>query len=255
MNKEWAETGNTSTLSFYTLIGKDEALASLHAAIVDGRLERLNVTACVEAYATPFQSTRSDLVLVADGGEPGFGLVKDHDSVMLKMDRDDLCGTTQSFQWMCGQQRPRVPDESRNETCPALCVDSSSVLIPAGKWKPFNKTVEYCYSLPSQEHCKLQFSAGLLVTVVILNLAKAVLMLACALGWRDEPPLLTVGDAVASFLERPDASTEGMCLLTRGFVHLDWTKSPEKPAETFGGRRRRTSKAASRRKWNLTLIL
>jgi hypothetical protein len=29
-----------------------------------------------------------------------------------------------------------------------------------------------------------------------------------------DEPLITVGDAVASFLEKPDATTKGMCLLS-----------------------------------------
>ena len=142
---------------------------------------------------------------------------------------------------------------TETEECEVLC-DYDSVTIPGETWKPFHKPVEYCYSLPSEEHCKLQFSVGLLVTVVVLNLVKAGLMLACALGWREEPPLLTVGDAVASFLERPDASTRGMCLLTRGSVPLTWSKPDATLDGVFEGKRRRTSKSASRRKWRVTLI-
>jgi len=105
MKEEWIQTGNTSSLSRFMLSGQNQTLlAPLRAAIADGRLERLNVTECIRAYVAPFQSTRSDLVLVANGTQTDFGLKKPRDTVGLQMDRDDRCGTTQAHQWMCARR-------------------------------------------------------------------------------------------------------------------------------------------------------
>ena len=46
-----------------------------------------------------------------------------------------------------------------------------------------------------------------------MNLAKALIMFFIVFRVQDEP-LITMGDATASFLEHSDASTKGMCLMS-----------------------------------------
>jgi hypothetical protein len=48
----------------------------------------------------------------------------------------------------------------------------------------------------------------------VTNLFKLIGMLYVAFRLRDNP-LITVGDAVESFLDNSDRTTEGMCLLTK----------------------------------------
>jgi hypothetical protein len=73
--------------------------------------------------------------------------------------------------------------------------------------------VDYCLSEVAEPHCKLQFVPAIAVLVTVLNLCKAVLIFYVAFGTTEEP-LLTMGDAVASFLEHEDPTTKDMCLLT-----------------------------------------
>lgn len=98
------------------------------------------------------------------------------------------------------------------------------------------------------------------------------MILAARIGRSRSPPLLTVGDAVASFMSKPDRTTEGMCWISSVDVRGGmWKKLshgqqaraeqdesvPEEKTITF----RRLSPlkfwvhAASARRWVLTMIM
>ncbi|KAK1833344.1 hypothetical protein QBC39DRAFT_254656 [Podospora conica] len=264
MNEGWIATGDRSLITPKTLEKSGNQLEPLRAAINQGILKRLDTETCFSSYAQPFQSTNSDLVLVTatttNASEPVFGLMREPGDVKARINGVG-CPTAQTFQWMCLQYEDLVYRTSGNQRCERRCEE----FLPrargdarAGTWRPFfDKPVEYCYSLPSQEHCKLQFSRDLLITVIVLNLLKAVLMLACTFGWKDEPPLLTVGDAIASFIDRPDDSTADMCLLSKKRVESEWMahKEPPKGADIFRDRRKRRGRGASAVKWTSTLFL
>jgi len=98
----------------------------------------------------------------------------------------------------------------------------------SGDWKPFGDKVKYCLSQRLREHCKLQFSLHIALLVIILNLLKATVMLILAFSVK-ERPLMTMGDAVSSFLQQPDSTTENVCLLTMSNVQYmhDWAPVPE----------------------------
>lgn len=65
---------------------------------------------------------------------------------------------------------------------------------------------DFCLCQQAEEHCKVQFSIGILVTVVICNLTKLIVM---TFFWWRQPtePLVALGDAIASFLDTPDPSS------------------------------------------------
>lgn len=74
--------------------------------------------------------------------------------------------------------------------------------------------VEYCLSRKLTEQCELLFSPAVCLVVIVCNLSKIACMLLAARSDRTDV-FLTVGDAVASFLTRPDPFTERMGLVSR----------------------------------------
>ena len=74
--------------------------------------------------------------------------------------------------------------------------------------------VEYCLSRKLTEQCELHFSPAICLVVIVCNIIKVLCMSLTALSNRTDI-FLTVGDAVASFLSRPDPSTERMGLVSR----------------------------------------
>ena len=134
-------------------------------------LQYLTKKDCKETYAADFVSTHANALAVS----PGW--------------MDSLTGDTSFLQvWL--SQSFRVSDDSPWYDDPRF---------------------EYCLSQTVEEHCKVQFSAAIMVVVIVCNLCKMMIMVCIALIKPSEP-LVTVGDALASFLDQPDPTTIGMCL-------------------------------------------
>jgi hypothetical protein len=81
-----------------------------------------------------------------------------------------------------------------------------------------------------EEKCKLSFNLELAVLVIILNLLK-VDVIAYALFAIKQKPLVTIGDAVASFLQTPDSATTQMCLRTKADFQSNQTAWSQDPVE------------------------
>lgn len=67
--------------------------------------------------------------------------------------------------------------------------------------------IEYCLAQPTADNCSIGVAVGILTTVAICNVVKVVCLW---LTWRMErlDTLVTIGDAVSSFLTRPDLTTK-----------------------------------------------
>jgi hypothetical protein len=92
--------------------------------------------------------------------------------------------------------------------------------------------VSYCISERYEAPCRLSVANSLLLIVCIMCAFKCVLcFLVLKLRvWGDENPLMTPGDAIASFIAKPDEETKGMCTLSS----QDLKKSPNKKAPGLG---------------------
>jgi hypothetical protein len=114
-------------------------------------------------------------------------------------------------------------------------------------------SIDYCLSEPAEPHCKLHYVLPIAILVTILNLFKAVAIFYTAFGTQDEP-ILTMGDAVACFLEEKDPTTKGMCLLS---VH-DVKKSKDYfpvGAREWAGEQRRWKDVTSLRRRITTILM
>ncbi|KAE8376759.1 hypothetical protein BDV26DRAFT_293783 [Aspergillus bertholletiae] len=103
-------------------------------------------------------------------------------------------------------------------------------------------------AIKAEEHCQLLHSPVISVIISLTAFAKVVTMSLAARVSRDRsPPLLTVGDAVASFLTRPDPTTKGMC----------WVSSEDHEGITYKrlSSRKFYGKASSTKRRPTTLLL
>jgi hypothetical protein len=118
----------------------------------------------------------------------------------------------------------------RNATCDVG--DSNEVPRDRSKWEPYESPVSYCMIEQVPEICKLQFSFLIASIVIVSNFIKA-----CIIGWmmiryKKHQALVTLGDAIASFLEHPDPTTRGRCLQSYSQIQLYFSARTMKPAET-----------------------
>ncbi|GAD97804.1 predicted protein [Paecilomyces variotii No. 5] len=90
----------------------------------------------------------------------------------------------------------------------------ASAIETVSGYTTFNKvSVDHCLSQKIEEDCQLLFSLPICIAVILCNLTKIACMFLTAQDDRKEI-FLTVGDAISSFLTRPDPTTKGRCLLS-----------------------------------------
>jgi hypothetical protein len=81
-------------------------------------------------------------------------------------------------------------------------------------WTVDTIPVTQCLVEPVVEQCRLSFSLPIMIVVIFANMMKAAVMFLTY--WKlDEPTLVTIGDAAASFLENPDGMTAGLCISSK----------------------------------------
>ncbi|KIX98119.1 uncharacterized protein Z520_06199 [Fonsecaea multimorphosa CBS 102226] len=176
--------------------------------------ERLDNDACIRAYATEFLTSRRNLVLLSNNSTK-----KANESVLEVADYGS--GDVDAFDWICNSDtniasKVDVPYGPDGNTRPCETWVSKVEAI-ATRWQPYNFDVEYCLSERVSERCSYNGNIPIIATVLVCNAIKIVGMLFVAFRLEDNP-LITVGDAVESFLNENDKSTEGFCLLSKSDV-------------------------------------
>lgn len=205
-------------------------------------LERLENKKCVEVYTAPIVSSHSDLLLISTYSTHTSSLIDTKFQLMqLLSSTDNLLG-----QWS-------DPD-SYNNTRFAICLPFPEDMCSTSfaNVSDLENWLQYCLCVPTEEHCKLQFSLVIMIVVIVCNLIKTVCM--GTIAWKqDLEPLVTLGDAVASFLDRPDVTTEGNCLAGKG--RFEKSKSWDLLSCRWDSKRLLLFRAASSRRWIFCNIL
>ena len=100
-----------------------------------------------------------------------------------------------------------------------------SEVVSGLPWLVLGEEVEVsgCKSEITKEKCKVQFSLGIMIIVICYNLAKACSMIMTVVRSR-EPTLVTLDDAIDSFLRIPDPTTMGICFADRRFIEREWKR-------------------------------
>ncbi|ORY11501.1 hypothetical protein BCR34DRAFT_513729 [Clohesyomyces aquaticus] len=126
--------------------------------------------------------------------------------------------------------------------------------------KPYNGRPDFAYCLSEivPQRCQIQFSLNILIVVIVANVLK-VSLLSITLWYLNQETLVTVGDTIRSFLERPDPTTIDCCLMSRHTVDTLWTANtiPETRANQRWQPRSREPwfGACSVRRWVVSLLL
>ncbi|KAF4458711.1 hypothetical protein FALBO_14546 [Fusarium albosuccineum] len=127
--------------------------------------------------------------------------------------------------------------------------------------------IQYCLSEKFTAPCQLTIANSLLFVVCIMCIIKCLLCIITLKMriWGDEDPLMTPGDAIASFITNPGIDTKDMCTLSywdfdehkrfsSGGRHGNYTKLVG-PRLWVSDPKRRPSKAIPRQIWYLSYII
>ncbi|KAH6994637.1 hypothetical protein EDB82DRAFT_567348 [Fusarium venenatum] len=201
-----------------------------------GRLDNLTNAECINEYAIPFQTRRSDVILVVD-------TTNDTESITASGTKSFSCNLNlpSGYEWIC-------PDATCSRTCWAFLPEIKRRL---DNWRPFGNRVQYCLSQPIQQTCRLNFDRNIAITILVVNAIK-LMILVYAATYPPEEPLFVIGDAIQSFLITPDIVSSGSGLASARLVRKNdnWNQ----PCIN-DGKRRRWGFAASKRRWKFSIVI
>ena len=229
----------TGKLNQTPLVGKPLSYINIDPTFIHNlglnskNLTRLDNAACVQAYEGDWISEWRTVLLVTNRHS--------NDSILdiyTSNHRDDLNDPS----WLCGFYQAESLRQPGTRTCDLgdlkTHLDNWSIKFwplsdglppcPYDLWECNDARfqtvrIEYCLAEPVEPSCMISISTPLLITVIICNAAKLTcLVYTLLLG--DFKPLITVGDAIASFLRSPDERTRECGLLSAR--NLRYKKSP-----------------------------
>jgi hypothetical protein len=236
-----------------------------------GAFSELTTRECMDAYSQNFITARGGLFVVLD--IPDNASNSTNTTTPAVFDRAASWTGSQfcegdRFAWVCDQTgknacggsvraKNKPYEEMEGQTS---CDQQYDALVSknATSWRPMvdDYPVKKCYSEVVDEQCKLQASIHLMSVVLFLNFAKAVIMW-LAIKWMRGFPLLTLGDAVASFLDRPDEGTKDMCLVTRKEAthEMVWLGKVSERPRVYSGTKQRWRTGAGKIRQILIVVL
>ena len=196
-------------------------------------LTRLSPADCIEKYASGRSTDWGDVILVSSittelysyqQGEilfdPGYSSSIGGRDKCLQSDGKPL-----PWDWMCSNAG------SETELC------QPDQVINTGIWSTGDKPIEFCLARKLPPSCELNMSLSIMIAVQLCIIGKLVAMTITALLSREQP-LVTVGDAISSFLSDHDETTDGIC--TAGPEHFlgSWSIISHHGIHARGNRRR-----------------
>ncbi|QPC68032.1 hypothetical protein HYE67_010263 [Fusarium culmorum] len=179
--------------------------------IIVSQLDNLTALECINKYGVAFQAERIDVILVVDNSTSKIESKQTHEinSTLSHNVRRGGC-IAADYDWIC-------PMLSCNKNpCHAQ--------LPEIKRQPddwitrYGDKVKYCLSQPALQRCRLNFDISIASIVLVVNFVKAI-VLAYIVIRPPKEPLFVLGDAIQSFMTRPDENSCGSCLASARTVH------------------------------------
>ncbi|PKS08052.1 hypothetical protein jhhlp_006664 [Lomentospora prolificans] len=217
-----------------------------------GSVDNLTNADCIAAYAKAFQLSRASVALISDP-DPARPDVQVFDLPAAPRTDINWAGCAlNAYDWIC-TKHPGF--EIQENVCSAPCrTVVPEILEDPASWSPFGHRVNYCLSQPAREQCRLNLNIPLASAVIATNAIKTTILLLVVFVFSSSP-LLTVGDAIQSFLAAPDRSVAGLCLLSFKDISLIRKSIPTSQPMVWKNSKKRLYRAASRSRWILTLAL
>lgn len=204
---------------------------------------------CVDTYSAPIIFTNSDLFLVSDYQDANNSLIWSVPDITPRLTSGnssvfcylELCDGTGAI------TNPRNLSFNTSELSQRYSIDNDYRATPG------LSSIDYCLSRRAKGQCKLQFSLTIMIVVIICNMIKTICM--AIISWKQDPePLVTLGDAIASFLDRPDVTTDRRCIAGRTWFEDSryWARFH---LSRWDPKHLRWFRAASRRRWIVCNVL
>ncbi|MCJ1431301.1 hypothetical protein MMC27_000652 [Xylographa pallens] len=217
------------------------------------RIQNLSNLACITAYGASFVTNRADLFAVSPNPDP-----LGNNSVLSFLFPPTIKEHESGGSWVCASSA-KEPNYGQGGC------NIGTTEADASHWEIEDYPIAYCLSQQVSEICRFEFSMQLLIAVILCNLIKAICM-AITVWQQKVPTLVTVGDAISSFLDSPDPTTFKNCMISRvDVVRGRWggkkrfsgeqIKTPAPLSRAWSPKQKRWFSAASAKRWIVCISL
>jgi len=111
-----------------------------------------------------------------------------------------------------------------------------------------------CLSEISPERCKVQLNQNIMHIVIACNVLKTSLMF-MVLWWMNYETIVTIGDAIETFIRKPDLTTKDCCLMASRSVKRLWKTSEPRESQRYKlGSKDRWYSVISGKRWLFSLV-
>lgn len=124
---------------------------------------------------------------------------------ILTEDKEDT--NDDPYHWIC--------HDTINNTTGEVCSRKKALKsLEAKPWTVYGHTVDRCLARSAPNVCHLQYNVWIMGAVIVFSTIKVLAIAVLVFTHPEGTFLRTMGDAIASFLEKSDPTTEGMCLVS-----------------------------------------
>ncbi|KAL4864367.1 hypothetical protein BDV12DRAFT_201145 [Aspergillus spectabilis] len=240
----YGDTYRTSWDANGLVLSSERMVESAHA----NNLTRLTPQDCITAYATPWQSKHGGVTLISSAFNGSMSAIH---LVMQQLAPRPADSQQDPFGWIC-QEEANPPITDRR--CQSDLEQVKQKADSAAGWVVDGYKVDYCLVEKTPEKCTLEYSLPLSIVVIATNLVK-IGMLLLTISILRANPLLTLGDAIASFLSIPDDSSRGISLLTKEVVVVKGQPVFEEDIPEYNPQPKRRWTSVSIERWAFTSFM
>ena len=186
-----------------------------------GKLERKSPRDCISQFGQDTVSTASAVIMVAKNATaPSNSTILGTFQYHTPLAMETATPEERAYMWLCNDAD--FCDAKKQASANPWVLETAQMAsyYNSGPLNYFE--VDYCLVRKAQPHCTVNLSIQLMVTVIVCNGIKLACFLAC-LTIKEHKPLVTVGDAVCSFMTKPDTTTAGLgAVSSREIRHGSW---------------------------------
>lgn len=200
----------------WTLPEADQQHLDIVAAMQNNasQYQRLDPEDCIQAYGVDFLSDRRHVLVVTNATDLNDSVLGILDWSYNIIQNSWICGTNVSSDLIL------IPEDINDFDC------NIQVALEDLPMTIANEDVQYCLSQQVSDVCRLQFSLPIMLIVITCNVIKLLCIVLTLM--KNDKTLITMGDAIASFLSRPDPLTKGMGTTTmKDIASGYWPSQPQ----------------------------
>lgn len=221
---------------------------------------QLNNHDCIMNYANDFITEYRNVIAVVAN-------ISSNTASLLEVAINELPASGQlsktfdPFSWICNdtETSAKTGVTNRNSAGFVSCASMAPKLEQMANtwWKSGGYEISRCVAEDIEPDCHLHFSPHLMGPVLLMNIIKCLVTFYVAFRMVDKP-LVTLGDAIESFIKHPDPSTQGMCLLTAHQAERTFTRTAnnvEPAPQSYSAKRQRWHRVATKYQWSMLFAL